>query len=169
MNTVRGKALIKAILLLVVAGVAIGIVEFTPLKACLRPGQLQKIMSEAGLMGPALLVVACAVGTCLFIPGTVFLGIGAAIFGPGLAFACVWPGSLAAAAISFAIARSLGREFVASLIGDRLKRYDESIGRNGFKTVLFLRLMFVPFAPLNYRYGTDQGPVLGLFFRYRPG
>ncbi|MGC9963974.1 MAG: VTT domain-containing protein [Syntrophobacteraceae bacterium] len=163
-NCVRNKALIKAFLMLVAAGVAIGIVEFTPLKAYLKPEQLQKIISEAGLMGPALLVISCTVGTCLFIPGTVFVGIGAAIFGPGLSFACVWPGALAAAAISFAIARSLGRDFVASLIGDRLKKYDDSIGRNGFKTVLFLRLMFVPFAPMNFGMGLTKVRFRDYFF-----
>jgi uncharacterized membrane protein YdjX (TVP38/TMEM64 family) len=164
MNSVGSKALIKAFLLLVAAGVAICIVEFTPLKACLKPEQLEKIMSEAGLMGPALLVIACAVGTCLFVPGTVFVGIGVAIFGPGLSFACVLLGALAAAAISFAISRHLGRDFVVSLIGDRLKRCDDSNCRNGFKTVLFLRLMFVPFAPLNFGMGLTKVRFRDYFF-----
>ncbi len=164
MNRVGIKALIKTFLLVVAAGIAICIVEFTPLKTYLKPEELEKIISEAGLMGPALLVAACAVGTFFFIPGTVFVGIGAAIFGPSLSFACVWPGALAAAAISFAISRSLGRDFVASLIGDRLKKYDESIGLNGFKTVLFLRLMFVPFAPMNFGMGLTKVRFRDYFF-----
>jgi uncharacterized membrane protein YdjX (TVP38/TMEM64 family) len=153
---VRGKAVIKASILLFVAGIAIGIVESTPLKVCLQPEQFKKILSGAGLMGPALLMIASAVGPCFFIPGTVFVGIGTVIFGPGLSFACVLPGSLAAATISFAIARHLGRDFVVSLIGGRLKKYDESIGCNGFKAVLLLRLMFVPFAPMNFAMGLTR-------------
>ena len=100
---------------------------------------------------------------------TVFVGIGAAMFGPYLGFACVWPGALAGAVLSYLTARRLGREFVYSLIGDRLRNYDGLIERNGFKAVLFLRLMFVPFAPMNYGAGTDEGPLSGLFFRHCPG
>jgi uncharacterized membrane protein YdjX (TVP38/TMEM64 family) len=152
----RSRAFIKASVLLVAAGIAVCIIEFTPLKVYLNPEQLEKIISGAGISGPALLVICTAVGTCLFVPGTLFVGIGAAVFGPCLSFACVLPGTIAAAAISFAIARCLGRDFVASLIGDRLKNYDDSIRRNGFKTVLFLRLMFVPLAPLNFGMGLTR-------------
>ncbi len=164
MKPPRRNTLIEAFLVLVIAGVSIGLVEFAPIKAYLKPEQLQKIISEASLMGPALLVISCAVGTCLFVPSTVFVGIGATIFGPWLGFACVWPGSLAAAAICFLIARALGRDFVASLIVERLKRYDDSIGRNGFKTVLLLRLMFVPFAPMNFGMGMTKIRFWDYFF-----
>jgi len=164
MKAIRRNTLIKAFLLLVVAAAAICLAEFTPLKAFLKPGQLQKIISESGLTGPALLGISCAVGTCFFIPGTVFVGIGTAIFGPCLAFACVWPGAIVAAAVSFLVARTLGRDFVASLIGDRLKKYDDTIGRNGFKTVLLLRLLFVPFTPLNFAMGLTRVGFWDYFF-----
>ena len=45
------------------------------------------------------------------------------------------------AAGAFFIGRYLGREFAASLIGDRLGKYDDAIERNGFATVLYLRLV----------------------------
>jgi uncharacterized membrane protein YdjX (TVP38/TMEM64 family) len=115
-------------------------------------------------MGPALLVIFCAVFTCLFIPVTVFVAVGAAMFGPYLAFACVCPGALAGAVISYLTARRLGREFVYPLMGDRLRNYDGLIERNGFKAVLFLRLMFVPFAPLNYCAGLTKVRFWDYFF-----
>jgi uncharacterized membrane protein YdjX (TVP38/TMEM64 family) len=160
----RNRAFIKAAFLLAAAVVVVSLVRFTPLREYLSPEQLENAVSEAGLMGPVLLAIACAVGTCLFVPGTVFVGIGTAIFGPGLSFACVLPGALAASAISFALARSLGRDFVASLLGDRLKRYDDSIARKGFKTVLLLRLMFVPFAPMNFGMGLTKVRFRDYFF-----
>jgi len=160
----RRGTLIIALILLALAGISIGLVEISPINAHFGLDRFQKIISEAGLMGPALLAIFCAFGTCLFIPGSVFVGIGAAVFGPYLAFACVWPGSMAGAAISYLTARRLGREFVYSIIGDRLKKYDNLIERNGFKTILFLRLMFVPFAPMNYGAGLTKVRFWDYFF-----
>ncbi|HJX14455.1 MAG TPA: VTT domain-containing protein, partial [Candidatus Deferrimicrobiaceae bacterium] len=63
----------------------------------------------------------------------------------------------------------------ASLIGDRLKKYDEAIERNGFATVLYLRLIYFPFTPMNfgmgltrvrfrdYVFGTGLGIIVGTF------
>ena len=50
----------------------------------------------------------------------------------------------------------LGAEFAAALIGDRLKRYDDAIARNGFATVLYLRLLYFPFTPMNFGMGLTQ-------------
>jgi uncharacterized membrane protein YdjX (TVP38/TMEM64 family) len=69
----------------------------------------------------------------------------------------------------------LGREFAASLIGDRLRKYDDAVGRNGFATVLYLRLVYFPFTPMNfgmgltkvhfrdYVFGTGLGIIVGTF------
>jgi len=115
-------------------------------------------------MGSALFMIFCAVGTCLFVLVTVFVGIGAAMFGPYLSFACVGSGALAGAAISYFIAHRLGREFIYSLIGGRLRNFDDLIERNGFKAVLFLRLMFTPFAPVNYGAGLANIRFRDYFF-----
>jgi uncharacterized membrane protein YdjX (TVP38/TMEM64 family) len=61
------------------------------------------------------------------------------------------------------------------LIGDRLRRYDDAIERNGFATVLYLRLVYFPFTAMNfgmgltkvrfrdYFWGTGLGIVVGTF------
>ena len=79
------------------------------------------------------------------------------------------------ASAAFFIGRYLGREFTASLIGDKLKRYDDAIERNGFATVLYLRLVYFPFTPMNfgmgltkvhfwdYLFGTGLGIIVGTF------
>jgi len=160
----RRGTLIIALILLALPGISIGLFEISSINVHLELDQFQKMIGEAGLMGPALLAVFCALGTCFFIPSTVFVGIGAAVFGPYLAFACVWSGSMAGAAVSYLAARKLGREFVYSIIGERLKKYDNLIEHNGFKTVLFLRLMFVPFAPMNYGAGLTKVRFWDFFF-----
>mgnify|MGYP005830992941 CR=1 FL=1 len=50
----------------------------------------------------------------------------------------------------------MGRDFAASLIGSRLKRYDDAIERNGFATVLYLRLVYFPFTPMNFGMGLTK-------------
>ena len=82
---------------------------------------------------------------------------------------------MAGASAAFWIGRSLGREFAATLIKDRLKKYDDAIERNGFATVLYLRLVYFPFTPMNfgmgltkvkfwdYFFGTGLGIIVGTF------
>jgi len=60
------------------------------------------------------------------------------------------------AAGAFLIGRHLGREFAATLIGPRLQKYDEAIGKNGFATVLYLRLAYFPFTPMNFGMGLTR-------------
>ncbi|MHC1730367.1 MAG: TVP38/TMEM64 family protein [Syntrophobacteraceae bacterium] len=150
------KMLIKAFILLLLAIISIGLMEFLSLRTYLVSEKFQNTLREPGLMGPALLVFFCAAGTCLFIPGTVFVGIGAILFGPSLGFACVWTGALCGATIAFLTTRILGREFVSSITTDRLKRYDDLIERNGFTAVLLLRLMCLPFGPTSYGLGLTK-------------
>jgi uncharacterized membrane protein YdjX (TVP38/TMEM64 family) len=116
-----------------------------------------------------------AVGVCLFLPGTLLTGLGAAIFGAYWGFLYVWIGAMIGASAAFFIGRTLGREFAASLIGDKLKKYDDAIERNGFATVLYLRLVYFPFTPMNfgmgltkvrfwdYIAGTGLGIIVGTF------
>ena len=84
-------------------------------------------------------------------------------------------GAMAGSILAFFIGRYLGRDFAASLIGHRLKRYDDAIERNGFATVLYLRLLYFPFTPMNfgmgltkvrfwdYFLGTALGIIVGTF------
>ena len=60
------------------------------------------------------------------------------------------------ATATFWIGRTLGREFAASLIWDRLRKYDDEIERNGFATVLYLRLVYFPFTPMNFGMGLTK-------------
>jgi uncharacterized membrane protein YdjX (TVP38/TMEM64 family) len=82
--------------------------------------------------------------------------LGAAVFGTSWGFLYVWIGAMAGASAAFAIGRTLGREFAASVIGDRLRKYDEAIERNGFATVLYLRLIYFPFTPMNFGMGLTK-------------
>jgi uncharacterized membrane protein YdjX (TVP38/TMEM64 family) len=171
----RTKALIKAAVLVSFVALAIYVVRFTPVKEYLSGQELGRLLDRAGIWAPVAYMIVYAVGVCLFLPGTLLTGLGAAIFGPYWGFIYVWIGAMLGASAAFIIGRTLGREFAASLIGDRLKKYDDAIERNGFATVLYLRLVYFPFTPMNfgmgltkvrfwdYFFGTGLGIIVGTF------
>jgi uncharacterized membrane protein YdjX (TVP38/TMEM64 family) len=169
------KGYIKAILFLAFIIAAIVVVKFTPVKDYLTAEQLGRFLQSAGIWAPIVFVVIYAAGVCMFLPGTLLTGLGAAIFGAYWGFLYVWGGAMLGASCAFFIGRTLGRDFAASLIGNRLKKYDDAIARNGFATVLYLRLVYFPFTPMNfgmgltrvrfwdYFWGTGLGIIVGTF------
>lgn len=171
----RKKALVKVLILVAFIIGAILLVRLTPIRQYLTPEALGRYLDMTGFWGPILFIIIYAVGICLFLPGTLLTGLGAAIFGAYWGFVWVWIGAMIGASVAFIIGRTLGREFAASLIGDKLKKYDDAIERNGFATVLYLRLVYFPFTPMNfgmgltkvrfwdYVAGTGLGIIVGTF------
>jgi uncharacterized membrane protein YdjX (TVP38/TMEM64 family) len=171
----NSKAAIKAILLAVFIIMAIFLIRYTSIKNYLTAEELSRFLEAAGFWAPLVYIVIYVVGVCLFLPGTLLTGLGAAIFGAYRGFVYVWIGAMIGASAAFFIGRTLGREFAASLIGDKLKKYDDAIERNGFATVLYLRLVYFPFTPMNfgmgltkvrfwdYVAGTGLGIIVGTF------
>src|SRR3989339_215414 len=171
----RRAALIKAVLLLIFIVAAVVTVRFTGVREILTVEKLGAWLAAAGPWAPLAFILVYALGVCLFIPGTLLTALGAAIYGPYWGFVYVWVAAMLGAAGAFLIGRYLGRDFAASLIGDRLKKYDEAIERNGFATVLYLRLVYFPFTPMNfgmgltrvrfrdYFFGTALGIIVGVF------
>ena len=152
----RKKALMKAIFLLIFIVTAIFLVRFTPIKNYLTAEALGRFLETAGFWAPLIFILIYTAGVCLFLPGTLLTGLGAAIFGAYWGFVYVWFGAMAGASAAFFIGRTLGREFASSLIGDKLKKYDDGIERNGFATVLYLRLVYFPFTPMNFGMGLTK-------------
>ncbi|UCF85517.1 MAG: TVP38/TMEM64 family protein [Desulfobacteraceae bacterium] len=159
----RTKALVKAAIFVVFIVLAIYLIRYTPVKNYLTAQALGNFLEMAGFWAPVLFMVIYAVGVCLFLPGTLLTGLGAAIFGAYWGFLFVWVGAMLGSSMAFFIGRTLGREFAASLIGDRLKKYDDAIERNGFATVLYLRLVYFPFTPMNFGMGLTKVHFLDYF------
>jgi len=171
----RKKAAIKALILVLFTGVAIYAIRFTPVRNLFKQNDLGDFLRTAGFWAPLIFVFVYAGGVCLYVPGTLLTALGAAIFGAYWGFLYVWVGAMVGASAAFWIGRTLGREFAASLIGDRLKKYDDAVERNGFSAVLYLRLIYFPFTAMNfgmgltkvrfsdYFWGTGLGIIVGTF------
>jgi uncharacterized membrane protein YdjX (TVP38/TMEM64 family) len=174
-QTIRKISILKAVSLLLFIIIALGVFRFTLLREFLTVERLSQFLDAAGIWAPIVYILVYTAGVCLFIPGTLLTTLGAALFGPYWGFIYVWVGAMAGASAAFLIGRTLGREFAASLIGNRLRKYDDSIEKNGFATVLYLRLLYFPFTPMNfgmgltrvrfrdYFVGTGLGIIIGTF------
>ena len=172
---INRRATIKAGILLIFMILAVLAFRFTPLNAFLTEETLSRFLKASRWGAPLTFVMIYAIGVCLFIPGTLLTALGAAIFGAYWGFLYVWVGAMIGASAAFWIGRNLGRDFAASVIGDRLRKYDETIERNGFAAVFYLRMIYFPFTPMNfgmgltkvkfsdYFWGTALGIIMGTF------
>ena len=152
----RKGAMIKALVFVAFIVVAIYIIRFTSVKEFFTREALGQFLDRAGFWAPIVFMLIYTAGVCLFVPGTLLTALGAALFGAYRGFVYVWIGAMAGATVAFWIGRTLGRDFAASLIGERLKKYDEAIERNGFATVLYLRLVYFPFTLMNFGMGLTK-------------
>jgi uncharacterized membrane protein YdjX (TVP38/TMEM64 family) len=155
-NAKKRSAWVRLSVLVLFIAAAIYLVRFSPAQKYLTIDQLGQFIDAAGVWAPLVFVFVYAAGVCLFLPGTLLTALGAAIFGPYWGFLYVWLGAMFGASLAFLIGRYLGRDFAASIVGSRLKRYDDAIGRNGFATVLYLRLIYFPFTPMNFGMGLTK-------------
>lgn len=119
--------------------------------------------AEFGWAGPVVFAVVYGLLTLSPLPKNVLSIAAGVVWGFGIAVVAVYAGALLGAGIAFALARLLGRDAVARLIGRRAAAVDDLFTRRGFTAILGLRLVpLVPFTALNYASGLTGVP----FARY---
>lgn len=102
--------------------------------------------------GPLLFMAMIVAGIFTHVPmaGTVIIAVGAVIFGPFDAFVYGWAGALAGTTSTFLLVRYIARDYLQHMLyrlSTRLRTLDNRLTRNGFVTVLGLRLV-LGLAPL---------------------
>jgi uncharacterized membrane protein YdjX (TVP38/TMEM64 family) len=117
---------------------------------------LRRYMSVAGMRalveahapyGALVFMAIVVAGLFTRVPmmGTVLVAVGALLFGRLAGFAYGWFAALVGTTAIFLLARSVARDYVRRTLdasSDRLRALDERVTRNGFGTVLVLRLVF---------------------------
>ncbi|MGQ9669547.1 MAG: TVP38/TMEM64 family protein [Desulfosoma sp.] len=155
----RKTPVVKAIGLVLFIVTALLVVRDTGMQQHLTADYLATLLKTAGLWALVAYVFIYAAGVCIFVPGTLLTAVAAAIFGLYLGFVVVWGGAMLGASLAFWIGRTLGRDFAASLIGSRLKTYDDAIERNGFATVLVSAPRVFSLHAYELRHGAHEGAV----------
>ena len=129
---------------------ALCLYRFTTVKELMTPKTLASILDASGFWAPVVFMVLEALAIALFVPASILIVLAAGLFGAYWGFLYGWLGVWAGAGCAFFVGRTLGRDFIKSTIGDRLKKYDDAIEKNGFTAVLYIRLLNAPFTPMNY-------------------
>ena len=120
---------------------------------------LREWADRAGVAAPVLFVAIYALGTLLFLPGSVITLAGGAIFGPILGTFYNLVGATLGALLAFLVARFLAADWVERKTGGRLKRLKEGVEKEGWRFVAFVRLVpLFPFNLLNYALGLTRIP-----------
>lgn len=109
-----------------------------------------------GWWGPAVFAAGYAVATVAMVPGSLLTLAAGAIFGLVEGFVTVFVGASVGATLAFLVARYVARDAVEQRLqgNPRYAAIDRSVGRQGLKIALLLRLSPVfPFNLLNYALG----------------
>lgn len=133
---------------------------FSPAEVLIK---VESLVSTSGGLGPIIFIVAYAVATVLFIPGSVLTLAAGYLFGPLLGTVVVSAASTLGASLAFLVSRYVARPFVESHLSSNPKfaQIDAGIAATGAKVVFLLRLSpLVPFTLLNYMLGLTSVPFL---------
>jgi uncharacterized membrane protein YdjX (TVP38/TMEM64 family) len=102
-------------------------------------------------------VIVYAVGTVLFLPGSILTIAGGAMFGPVWGTLCSLAGATIGATLAFMIARYLASDWVAERAGKRLGQLMGGVEEEGWRFVAFVRLVpLFPFNLVNYVFGLTR-------------
>ena len=139
----------------------------------------QRFSTEAASMGPKAYVImgiAYVLASVLMAPGMILTLVAGAIFGVFRGFLTISVASTLGATASFAIARYVARDAVASRLAGRAKLHavDQALADRGFRIVGLLRLSpIAPYNVLNYALGLTRVSmrdyVLGSWLGMMPG
>lgn len=152
----------KVFLLILFLVVILGLYFFTPVREYLFKDGFEALeigIRSLGIFAPLVFGLIYIAATVLALPGS------ALTIGGGLLFGTLWgtvinlTSATVGAVLAFLIARYLGRDVVTKLLRNqpKLAGLDEKICKNGFYSVLFLRLVpLFPFNALNYGLGLTK-------------
>lgn len=135
---------------LVVAGVAL--LRWGPVAERLDAAELLATLRSVGAepWAPAALIAAYVVLCPLGMPVSPLMLGGGLVFGFAAGTLVNFAGTWLGAAATFGVARLLGRDLVAQLLGPRLATIERTVERHGFWTLVRLRFVPIPYAAVNY-------------------
>ncbi|GJL82794.1 MAG: hypothetical protein DHS20C01_24280 [marine bacterium B5-7] len=137
------------VILLLVGLVAIFIRQFD----LANPDSVKAIIERVGMLAPILFIILFAVAAVAFIPATVMVLVGGALFGPWFGTLYNLFGATLGAVLAFLISRYLAQGFASRRSGKYLDLVLRGVREEGWRFVLAIRLVGVPYFLLNYLLG----------------
>jgi uncharacterized membrane protein YdjX (TVP38/TMEM64 family) len=112
----RSKALRWSLFALLASAISLALIYRNQLDAAI----LQQWVAQAGSKAPLLFMVIYAIGSVLFLPGSVMTLAGGALFGPVLGTFYNLTGATLGAGLAFVIDRYLASHWVEQKTGNRM-------------------------------------------------
>lgn len=144
----------SALFLLLVVGIGLAVAYRDHFDAAALEAWVQ---GSSGAAAPVLFMVVYALGTVLFLPGSVLTLAGGALFGPVWGTLYNLTGATIGATLAFLVARYLAGDWVERKAGGRLRQLKQGVESEGWRFVAFVRLVpLFPFNLLNYALGLTR-------------
>lgn len=122
-----------------------------------NPAAIEAWITRVGFAGPLVFMLIYALGTVLFLPGSLLTLSGGALFGPITGTLYNLSGATLGATLSFLIARYLASDWIQQKTTGRLKQLKSGVESEGWRFVAFVRLIpLFPFNLLNYALGLTR-------------
>jgi uncharacterized membrane protein YdjX (TVP38/TMEM64 family) len=144
---------LRIVLLAAVSALALALLYHFSALEFLRSGGASELLRSLGPSAPVAYVLLMGLLMTLWVPGTLIVLVGTAVFSPNQALLLNYVGSLTAALFGFATARLIGGNALQQLIARRaptLLRFQRKLASEGFLTIFYLRLIPTPFNAISY-------------------
>lgn len=120
------------------------------------PRALRTTLEGAGLLAPLVFLAVCTAKPLTFLPSAGLTLVGATLFGLWKGALLLAIGGLTSAMVGFSFARLYGRTFVERHLEGRFPRLREWLASAGWGTILFLRLLSLPWDYVSYAAGLSR-------------
>ncbi len=150
-RTVVGGALILAIIV---------VVRATDVRALVAPENVKAFLERMGPWAPVSYIFLYTSVTVLALPGTAMTLVAGVLFGRWLGTLLAVLSATAGACCTFALSRTLGREYVARRFAHQpwFEKLEQGLAENGLAFMLFVRLVPL-FPPLGINYASGLTAV----------
>ncbi|WCB91970.1 TVP38/TMEM64 family membrane protein [Baekduia alba] len=120
----------------------------------LSSDRIRDWMDGYGVLGPLIFIAVSACLTPALFPGPLLAGAAGLLFGTWLGTPIAIVSATLGAMLAFSLSRWIAHDAVVELQGPRLRALREWIGRRGFLSVLYARIVpGVPYSLVNYAAG----------------
>jgi uncharacterized membrane protein YdjX (TVP38/TMEM64 family) len=138
-----------------------------------QPERVRALLSETGLAGPALWLLAFIGLQPFGVPGAAFMIPAALVWPPLAAILLCVAGAVGAGSFAFGLARWIGPDAILARLPERVRRRTAQARERGFRTAFVVRLVFFLFAPAHWALGISgirfTPFVLGSALGFLPG
>jgi uncharacterized membrane protein YdjX (TVP38/TMEM64 family) len=142
----------RVLLLVLLLGVA-ATVWLTGAYEYANVDSVRAAVEGAGFWGPVLFVLLFGLEGLGIVPGLLFMLTAIVLWPPGQALILNWLGALMAGIVGFTYARTLGREFIAARLPERIRRFERRVVERSLRTVIVIRLAFFISPPAHWALG----------------